>query len=167
MQGRAYIDGNYRYWLERRWDDGPACLFVMLNPSTADASKDDPTIKRCIGFAKAFGMRALWVCNLYAFRATIPEQIFKVPDPVGPGNDVHLEHYAAQAGLIVAAWGTLGQPARVTRVMNLLEYGLGAPHEGRPVYCLEKTKDGHPKHPLYVRASQRLSAFMWEAPRAE
>lgn len=89
MRSDAVIsdDGLYRYLLERHWDDTTSsCTFVMLNPSTADALVDDPTIRRCVGFAKSFGCGSLRVVNLYAYRATKPAELWTVDDPVGPAN---------------------------------------------------------------------------------
>lgn len=144
-------DGVYRYTLGRSWSAGefaaaPGVLFVMLNPSTADGSKDDPTIRRCIGFARAWGFGSLEVGNLYAFRATFPTDLARAEDSVGPGNDDALGEMASRAKLIVCAWGAnkLAHPTiRATNVMALLRrYG--------DLVCLGRTAKGAPRHPLYV-----------------
>ena len=97
---------RYRYRLTRRWDDGPTCTFIMLNPSTADARKDDPTIRRCIGFARREGCAALLVINCFAFRATKPADLFAAEDPIGPENDRHIMAASLDAdGQVIAAWG--------------------------------------------------------------
>lgn len=155
LQRSAFMDGEYRFALERRWAEGPSLLFCMLNPSTADGMKDDPTIRRCVGFAKFNQFAALAVVNLYAFRATEPELVFKAADPVGLGNDTYIDKYAKACGGIVAAWGTLGHPDRVRDVMRILE-------AHQPVYCLGRTKDGHPRHPLYVDGKRKLERFTLE-----
>ncbi len=109
MSGAVISDcGKYRYTLEREWMTGQGtCLFVMLNPSTADASEDDPTIRRCIGFAQRWGYQRLTVGNLFAYRATDPLGLREVPLDVaiGPENDDHLCDLSHGASLIVAAWG--------------------------------------------------------------
>lgn len=141
-------DGLYRYWLERTWDESKTeVCFVMLNPSTADASVDDPTIRRCIGFAKAWGHGSLTVVNLFGLRATDPKALLTHDrNPVGIENDDYLINAAMDAEVIVAAWGTkgtyLGRAAKVTQMLT------GA---GFDLHCLDITKDGHPKHPLYVK----------------
>lgn len=86
----ASISGDYRYRLGRAWAGGPTCTFIMLNPSTADADQDDPTIRRCVGFAKALGCGALEVVNLYAYRATNPRDLLRQDERVGPENDYWL-----------------------------------------------------------------------------
>lgn len=154
MEKDAYIseDGQYRYWLSRGWDcDLPTVCFVMLNPSTADAEFDDPTIRRCIGFAKLWGYGRLEVRNLFAYRATDPGQLRRVDDPVGPYGDVYLAG-AAASSLVVAAWGCHGELFGRHRAARKL---LG----NTKLYCLGKTKDGHPKHPLYLPASACLVAY--------
>ncbi len=164
MERNAYIDGHYRYWLERRWADGPACLFCMLNPSTADHLKDDPTIRRCMGFAKAHSCSALWVVNLYAWRSTTPEDVLKAPDPVGPANDDHIAYYASKAMMIIAGWGSLGRWDRAQLVMHLLQRGgKEGTRANRQVYCLGRTKNGMPKHPLYVEGKAVAAPFEMEA----
>jgi hypothetical protein len=144
--------GIYRYSLYRRWgSDGylPPVLFVMLNPSTADADIDDPTIRRCVGFAKSWGYLGIEVVNLFGLRATHPAELYAHTDPVGPGNDDAVRAAAWRAGLIVAGWGAHGSRhrGRVARVLSI----LGAPM--RPVHAIGHTGAmGEPKHPLYLRA---------------
>jgi hypothetical protein len=146
----AEIDptGMYRYSLWRIWDsakDGHL-VFVMLNPSKADADLDDPTIRRCIGFAKTWGFGSIEVVNLFAFRATDPSELKKCKDPIGPHNNKHIHSAAARATKIVFAWGVNGTLlSRDKQVINLLS-------DYNPV-CLQKSKAGHPKHPLYIAAN--------------
>ena len=144
--------GLYRYSLTREIDqsfDNPAyhgggVLFVMLNPSTADATENDPTIRRCIGFSHAWGRDFLHVVNLYAYRATLPNTLWLVDDPIGPENDKHIEQLAEDCNLTVCAWGSPGPDAqRAKHVRGLLE------NRG-PVYYLRLNKDGSPGHPLYL-----------------
>lgn len=137
--------GAYRYWLKRTWDDSlPVVVFLMLNPSTADHEKNDPTVARCCAFAAAWGAGGLVVLNLFALRSTDPRALYAHPDPVGPANDAVI--WQATAGRqVVAAWGCHGAYRdRDLAVMNQLAH--------RPVECLKLTKDGHPGHPLYLRA---------------
>ncbi|WP_276968362.1 DUF1643 domain-containing protein, partial [Metallibacterium scheffleri] len=114
---------------------------VGLNPSTADETQDDPTIRRCVGFAKAWGYQALCMVNLFAFRATRPDDMLAAADPVGPDNDAHLRALSGEAGVIVAAWGALGtHRGRDVEVCALLP----------ALHCLTLTKGGQPGHPLYL-----------------
>jgi hypothetical protein len=146
MLKEAIIDptGQFRYSLWRIWNpDFPKVLFIMLNPSTADADIDDPTIRRCIGFAKSWGYSSLEVVNLFAYRATDPDELKKCDDPVGPDNDKYICHAAESAHKIVLAWGTKGVlRGRNREVLNMVE--RYSPE------CLEITANGHPKHPLYI-----------------
>lgn len=154
LQASAAISacGLYRYELVRTWDvQLPPVVFCMLNPSTADGEQDDPTIRRCVGFAKQWGYGGLVVVNLFAFRATEPRDLFKAADPVGPDNDaIILGH--ARVRTVVCAWGasvaSSPRPALKDRAFivrqNLDEIGA--------TYHLGLTKDGHPKHPLYLSA---------------
>lgn len=140
--------GLYRYQLRRRWGGGPSLPFIMLNPSTADANNDDPTIRRCIGFAKSRNFGGILVVNLFAFRATSPVDMKRATDPVGRDNNIYLLGAMANADIddvpVIAAWGTHGNHRnRANEVMALAD---------RPLWCLGTTKDGHPKHPLYVPA---------------
>lgn len=144
---------RYRYRLERRWGRGSYCLFVMLNPSTADASKDDPTIRKCVGFAKRWGHAALVVVNLFAWRATDPHELTAAEDPVGGENDGYLIRAAAGAGTIVAAWGRHGRLRnRDVQVKRLLEH--------HTLNALGSNKDGTPKHPLYVPHETQLTRWL-------
>lgn len=141
--------GLYRYHLWRVWDDEkPVLCFVMLNPSTADASEDDPTIRRCIGFAKRDGYGGISVRNLFALRATDPAELLKAIDPSGPENEKHLVacRHVSLLTRLVAAWGKLpGGKALRSRAQNSVSIvRMNAP------YCLGKNKDGSPKHPLYL-----------------
>lgn len=144
--------GRYRYQLWRAWGDGPSCVFVMLNPSTADAEKDDPTIRRCIGFAKREGCGSLNVVNLFAFRATKPKDMMAAADPIGPENDEVIAAALRDPGAVkIAAWGTKG--AFMGRGAQVRAKWRGS------LKCLGQTKDGHPLHPLYVPADKPLEAF--------
>lgn len=151
--------GTYRYTLTREWerDDKTSrflgCVFVMLNPSTADAEVDDPTIRRCIGFANREGYNHLTVVNLFAFRATNPKDLpadMRVAE--GPENYRHVHAAVERAGLVICAWGA-GMPGNQRHRLHPEMYREG------PVWCLGKTKGGHPRHPLYVRADQPLERF--------
>jgi hypothetical protein len=149
--------GQYRYQLTRSADTetarffatrGPA-LFIMLNPSTADASLDDPTIRRCRGFAKTWDCDGIVVANLYALRATNPTALWTHADPVGPDNDTHLALLIRDHETIVCAWGANAKPERVAQVSKMFH------RQSRPM-CLGVTKHGTPRHPLYIRGDQPL-----------
>ena len=122
----------------------------MLNPSTADATVDDPTIRRCRGFARAWDCNGIVVANLYALRATDPAELWRHPEPVGPLNDFHLQRLALEHETVVCAWGANARRERVAQVRALFT----GPHHR--LMCLGVTKDGSPRHPLYVRADQPL-----------
>lgn len=147
-QGWAVFDRSerYRYALGRRWDDGGRSVcFCLLNPSTADASVLDPTLTRCYGYARGWGFNAFEVTNAFALRSTDPNGLRQVEDPVGPGNDEHIVEIARASDLVVVGWGTharLGD--RHARLIGLLS-GVCT------LTCLGVTKDGYPKHPLYLR----------------
>jgi hypothetical protein len=148
--------GSYRYSLFRIWGDPQQrAAFLMLNPSTADETKDDPTIRRCIGFAKAWGLGALDVINIFALRSTDPRALYKHPDPVGlPWNDSIILDVARHAEIVVAAWGVHG--AYENRGQRVVEMLRGA---GVEVQALGVTKGGHPKHPLYLPSNSKLVRY--------
>lgn len=134
---------KYRYTLWRHWEGGDGyAMFIGLNPSTADEVQDDPTVRRCINFAKDWGYSALCMTNIFAFRATDPGDMKAVEDPVGTDNDLSLLYIADHASVVVAAWGVHGVHSnRENEVKRLL---------GNKLMCLKLTKDGHPAHPLYL-----------------
>lgn len=148
--------GRYRYTLWRKWAPGETVMFIGLNPSTADATLDDPTIRRCIGFARAWGFGGLMMTNLFAWRATDPRDMKAAESPIGPFNNDVLWTAHMNAALTVAAWGAhgthLGRDAAVRAMLPRLHY-------------LRLTKDGHPGHPLYLPAS--LRPVEWVTPNAE
>jgi hypothetical protein len=141
----AVFDGVYRYLLWREWDPGvPRLAFVMLNPSTADATSDDPTIRRCIGLARIWGYGALEVVNLFAYRATHPRELRKANHPVGSENDQYILDAARRVDKVVLAWGNHGAwRDRDKAVLGLLS-GI------ENLCCLAVTQAGQPHHPLYV-----------------
>ncbi len=137
----------YRYSLWRIWDDEkPLVLFIMLNPSTADAEEDDATIRRCIRFVQDWGYGGLLVGNLFGFRATQPSELLRQGDPVGDENDYWLGRMMTKAEWVVAAWGANG-----TRTRALTIAGLAHDHD-QPLFCLGETQDGQPRHPLRLAA---------------
>lgn len=141
--------GAYRYalWRDLGMLGQGTITFVMLNPSTADADQDDPTIRRCISFAESWGAARLAVANLYAYRATDPEALSSVDDPVGPENDRWIEKLASEAAQVIVAWGAKRGPVpgRDGKVLGLLEAAGLIPQ------VLGLTDGGYPRHPLYVR----------------
>lgn len=172
---RISADGKYRYRLWREWrgthdpknwrwlgakdgaeqplGDPKSCVFVMLNPSTADGERDDPTIRRCVGFAKRWNFERLEVVNLFAYRATKPKTIFDLlangGDPIGWQNSEIVGEVATDAGLIVCAWGAHGDLGEQDEIMRGWLLPL-------PCFALGFTKDGHPRHPLYAPADSPL-----------
>ena len=147
--------GRYRYLLTRKWGgEGSGCLvFVMLNPSTADASKDDQTIRKCIGFAKREGVGGILVVNVYAWRATDPKELNAVEDPEGPMNWACLkeaaklvERYGMKA---VAAWGRNDVGTNADAIIGM--FG--------DLWCLGTNGDGSPKHPCYLANNTPLIPF--------
>jgi hypothetical protein len=157
MTGTAIMspDGVYRYSLTRQLSSRPGrlkhCTWIMLNPSTATAEIDDPTIRRCIGFATSWECHALTVVNLFALRATDPTELAAHADPVGPENDGYIITAANLGGIVVAAWGVHGILHGRDRVVRDLMKRYG--HELR---CLGTTQGGFPRHPLYVKGDTQL-----------
>lgn len=142
----------HRYHLWRRFDYGVGRVaFVGLNPSTADERENDPTVRRCIGFAQAWGFAYLDMLNIFALRSTNPRALRDAVDPVGPDNDAWLWRIANEVDLVVAAWGVHGKlNARGFRVRGLFEVGGDV-----QLHHLGLTKDGHPRHPLHLPADTR------------
>ena len=148
-------DRRYRYLLRRRVGESDSrALFVMLNPSAADERDDDPTIRRCIGFARDWGYGVLEVANLFALVSTKPEGLTRARDPIGPDNDDAIRAAMKRADLIILAWGNHGLrlPDRAARVEDMAREA-GHPH------CLGITKAGAPRHPLYLPRSTPPAPF--------
>ncbi len=139
---------TYRYTLKRVWDaELPTLAFILLNPSTADETANDPTIRRCIGFAQLWGFGTLVAANIFALRSTYPKDLRLIDDPVGPGNDRAIKRLIKSADLVVAAWGGHGRYLnRGARVLSML------PDDA---VCLGVNADGAPKHPLYLRSDTK------------
>lgn len=153
---------SYRYTLWREWSDMDLLasngllaalnsdrylMVIGLNPSTADETKDDPTIRRCVAFAKRWGYGALCMTNLFAWRDTKPANMMKAADPIGPLNDYYLFELAKNAGLILAAWGTKGgHRGRAEYVKDVFS------EAGFTLHALRLNDDGSPEHPLYIPA---------------
>lgn len=147
-------DRRYRYLLTRIWDrDRPLVAFIGLNPSTADEVQDDPTVRRCIGYARDWDYGGLLMLNLLAYRSTDPRKLLKQPvgEVQGEGNTAAMINAWQQADLVVAAWGAWGSRF-LDRTRELLRiFSLQSKHQH--LYCLGMTKDGQPKHPLYLPKS--------------
>lgn len=163
MDSSAVISecGRYRYRLYRSWSDGPFVVFLMFNPSTADATVNDPTIRKCIGFAERWGFPGLTVVNLFALRSTDPRAISKAlyGDAVGPDNDAEILTACATSTELVAAWGCgqhmKGHRDRAAKALRLIR-------ETYPVLkisCLGRSADGSPRHPLMLPYTTQLEPF--------
>lgn len=141
---------THRFHLWRRWDDSkPSLLFIMLNPSTADERILDPTVTRCLGFAKRWGYGQLHVGNIFALRSTDPQELYRHNDPVGFGNEAWLIRLHKESAMTIVAWGAHGNYQDRGRL------ALRSLQEVKPVYCLGTTKDGQPRHPLYISSTEQ------------
>ncbi len=153
VQSGAIFDhsSTYRYLLWRSWSQSPKVGFVMLNPSQADATLNDPTIRRCIGFAQSWGYGGLEVVNLFAYRTKSPAHLQQIKDPIGADNDRYLLTLAKRVDTIVLAWGNAGTlKGRDRAVMQQL-------NSQQNVFCLGITKTGQPRHPLYLKRDTLLT----------
>jgi len=149
-------DGRYRYRLWRRYAGcchPETMLFVMLNPSTATATQDDPTIRRCIDFALRRDYDRIEVVNLFALRATDPSELRRGCDPIGPENDEHIGDAASGAAAIVCAWGNAGSYLSRDIAVRRLLRALAPPER---ILCFGTTHKGQPMHPLYLSADTQL-----------
>lgn len=141
---------TYRYLLTRRWGEGGELLYILLNPSTATEKRNDPTIERCERRARMLGFGGFSVANLFAFRATDPRDLKRALEPAGPDNDAVLMRAAAAARMVLCGWGVhgahLGRGDHVAAM--LADSGIG-------LHRLGLTRDGYPRHPLYVGYVQK------------
>lgn len=157
MFKHAVIDKNkkYRYVLERRWgsDINNIVNFILLNPSTADASHDDPTVRACIEFARRWGYDGIAITNLFAFRATDPIEMKSCQNPHGSQNDKYISSVAKKSRIIIVAWGNHGTHCNRDReVLNVL-ISIKKP------FCLGITDSGNPRHPLYIKRTVKPIPF--------
>lgn len=151
--------GTYRYLLRRVWDHRqPRALYIMLNPSTADASVDDPTIRSCFRLARENGYGSFEVINLFGFRATDPDALATAPDPIGPMNERVGAAAIARCDVAICAWGAHPMAARKSGfICDLIR-------SYRPAaYCFGTTKAGAPKHPLYIKSGTPLQIYQGAA----
>ncbi len=149
--------GVYRYRLDRQWNEQPQMGLVMLNPSTADASANDPTIRRCIAFARDSGHGGIRVINLFSLRSTDSSMILEHDDPIGPENARYLHEmveFARAGGVVVAAWGKPKNNVVFERAIDVAGYF------GEHLHALKLTVGGDPRHPLYLKRSCR--PFQWQ-----
>jgi hypothetical protein len=152
MSGSAVISdcGRYRYRLERHGLSGAgAVAWIMVNPSTADASEDDPTIRKVIGFSERMGAGWAIVGNVFAFRSTDVKGLAKTSDPHGPDNDKHLRDIMACAPTVVVAWGPTAKLPKLLRHRYMRVVRI-ADAIGVKLMCLGTAQDGHPRHPLML-----------------
>lgn len=158
MDRTAIFDetGCYRYWLGRRWQDvGDTVAFIMLNPSTADAMQDDPTLRACIQFAQRWEYAGLSVVNLFGYRTPHPNVLKMAADPVGLENDEYLMRAVDEAEKVVLGWGNFGGWLERDRtVLDLIKL------HANKVYCLQRNQSGQPRHPLYIRRTVSLQPFV-------
>jgi hypothetical protein len=134
------------------------CMFVGLNPSTADETRNDPTVARCIKYAMRWGFEQFLMTNIFAYRATDPSDMKKFPDPIGAENDYWLSRLAADAGMVVCAWGSHGAYLNRGPIVQSLLARI------QPLHCLTLTKDGFPGHPLYLRSDLKPVIFQEVVP---
>jgi hypothetical protein len=149
--------GTYRYRLSRTWDgSGKTATFVLLNPSTADATTDDRTLTRCVKYAAGMGFGGLVVVNLFALRTPDPADLDDHPDPVGPDNDAHIRAAAADADRVIVGWGNGGTKRGRAREVE--------PELGAELYAIGTTAAGHPRHPSRTPYDVTVERFSYGRP---
>ncbi|MEY4938711.1 MAG: hypothetical protein RIQ93_446 [Verrucomicrobiota bacterium] len=152
-------DRRYRYTLIHRWDElltpHPArgIAWICLNPSTADEHQLDPTLRRIRDFSATWGYSYFVMLNLFAWRATLPADMRRAADPVGPENDRWIAHWAGQVDRVMVGWGEHGAHLeRHTAVLRLLDPAK--------TFCLQRNASTQPKHPLYVAKATKPALFL-------
>ena len=147
-------DRTHRLYLWRRWNkQGPWLMFIGLNPSTADERLNDPTVRRCIGFAEKWGYGGIFMCNVFTLVSTDPKKL-NVETPIAMGAGLAMREIRSRCRGAVAGWGNL-----ITQVRQGEERVERIKRELSPLQCLGLTKLGHPKHPLYLPYSVELTTF--------
>jgi hypothetical protein len=158
IRGTAFFSTckRYRYSLSRTWGVGLEITFVMLNPSTADAETNDPTVAKCIRYSKTWGFHRLTVVNLFALRATNPNELYTTDDPIGPCNDEAILDAAERSQTVVCAWGNHGEHlGRGAAIKAMLRYHPAA------LSYLKMNGTGHPSHPLYLPGDLTPTPWTW------
>ncbi len=147
-------DDKYRYVLSRIWDESKSKVMIIgLNPSTADASQNDPTIRKCIKYAKSWGYGGIYMLNLFAFRTSKPKVMFSADEPIGVENDQYLMDYSLKCDKVVCAWGNDGNyKNRSSEIKSKLSN----------LYYLARNKSGEPSHPLYLKSELTPARFSCE-----
>jgi len=152
----AIVRGSYRYLLWREWNPSrPRLLWILLNPSLADAATDDPTLRRCVAFSRLWGYGRLEIVNLLPYRSPYPSDLLHAADPGGPENDQFIANASQRASAVLLAWGHRGRYLRRDQVV----LALLARHQMLAPQCFGLTKAGCPRHPLYVKATVALTPF--------
>lgn len=162
LKGSAWLseDGLHRYRLLRKLSFWPGILvWIMLNPSTADADEDDATIRRVIGFSLPLGFGTLIVVNVFAFRATDPAKLCGVEDPVGPENERVVKEQIKAANRVIVGWGGMSNQLYAKQGANRIIKAVQ--DTGTKLECLGRTASGHPRHPLYLKSNTKLEE--WKA----
>jgi len=145
-------DRIFRYVLWRIWDlDKPMTNIIGLNPSTADETTNDPTMRRCTSFSQEWGFGGFYMTNLFAFRTPYPNELIKAKDPIGIDNDKWIHEIHNRVNQTVLAWGTKGN------LLNRDKVVYNAVKESS--YCVDYTKKGFPKHPLYIKSGTKLKKY--------
>ncbi len=149
---------RYRYTLIHRWDELLApdrgIAWICLNPSTADENQLDPTLRRIRDFSATWGYSFFVMLNLFAWRATVPADMKRAPDPIGAENDRWISHWAQRVDRVMVGWGEHG--AHLARDRQVLTY-----LDQSKVFCLERNASSQPKHPLYVAKKTLPAAYAW------
>lgn len=156
---------RYRYQLWRDWSSDPppdgrddwelsTAVFIGLNPSTADAVKNDATVTRCIAHAKRWNCYRMFMMNLFAWRATDPKEMKAQGSPIGPENDFWLLETIRASQIVVACWGNHGSHMQRSGEVKVMLRNAGV-----SVKCFAVNGTGEPKHPLYVRSDQELMEY--------
>ena len=161
IDSQAFFDKDkiYRYLLYRKWgNSNKKITWIMLNPSTADETVDDPTIRRCIRFAKQFGATELDIVNLFAYRSTNPKNLYHIANPIGKENDTYIIKSLETSFIVILGWGNHGKLLNRSKevISNLLK-----PYNDK-VFALKILKNGEPGHPLYIPYSAKLQNIFTE-----
>ena len=149
------LDYVYRYFLWTLWDTTrPLVLWILLNPSIASLSQNDPTVSRCMQRSQILGFGEAIITNAFAYRSTDPKQLYQATNPIGPDNNYWLRTLSQQADQIICGWGSHGAyQDRDQAIQSLLKT--------QNLYCLGQTQKGQPKHPLYLSYRVQPELFQY------